>query len=274
MGQVESETGQIRMAISGAATPFGCEALRSLNQWNQAIFVVAVDPHEFGKSTRAIAGSRAPDILVEEKLSVALEREVCDVLIDFGHPPAALAHGISALNRGVCPILNASYSGPELRELRTACKEAQLPALVLPHLALAEVFFLRSARWAARWTSDVEVLDIHPDHRRQTPSPLARAAAEAIAEGWVERELASSLGIDSKATRTWEDVSLSILRLKGAHARQEIRCGASGESLSVAFEPKDESAIVEGLKLAVSQVRSLSGVTVGLEKLIFASNMP
>jgi len=274
MGQIVSESGQIRLAIAGAATPSGCEALRALSQWHEAIFVLALDHHEFGKSCRDLAGARAVNLVIEEKLGAALEREPCDVLIDFSPPAAALAHGLSALKRGVSPILNAGFSAPELRELREESKSSGLPVLVAPHLSLSEVLILRFAKWAGRWMSDLEVLDVHPDHRQQAASPMARALAEAIAEGWAERELAQSRGIDPERNRTWEDVRLHVLRLKGAHSRQEIRCGTSGEALSVCNEPKDASAIVEGLKLAISQIGKLSGLTVGLEKLLFVADKP
>jgi 4-hydroxy-tetrahydrodipicolinate reductase len=263
------ETGQIRLAIAGAATLNGREALRSLGQWKEAIILLAIDQTDIGQKTRALAGGRAPDLIIEEKLGAALDREHCDILVDFSHAAAALSHGVSALKRGVVPVLNASFSGPELRELSAASRDSDLPALVVPHLSLAEVLSLFVARWTARWMVDLEVLDVHPDHRQQTASPMAKDLAEAIAVGWAERDLALSGGINSDPTRTWEDVRTHLLRMKGAHVRQEIRSGGSGESVNISYEPKDTTAIVEGLKVAIFRVRSLKGVTVGLEKLLF-----
>jgi 4-hydroxy-tetrahydrodipicolinate reductase len=269
-----ADIGQIRIAVAGAATPCGCEALRSLSQWHRVDFSVAVDQHEFGKCCRDFAGPRAANLTVEEKLGVALEKEPCDVLIDFSHSAAALTHGVSALKRGVRPILNATFSGPELRDLRDACAEAGLPAIVAPHLSLSEVLSLRFARWAARWMTDLEVIDVNPDFHQDKPSPMAKAIAEAIADGWEERELAVSGGIDAAPNKTWEDVRLHKLHLKGAGVRQEIRCGTTGEALSVCFEPKDSTAIIEGLKLAISSIMTMSGLTVGLDKLLFPSDRP
>lgn len=263
--------GQIRVAVVDAASPFGREAFRSLSQWEKIVFTHAIDQHEIGKSMRELAGGRAADIKVEEKLGAALDRERCDVLVDFSHSPAALQHGVSALKRGVAPILGADLSAPDIRELEAACREANKPALVVPYFSLGAVMLLAFCDHAARWMHDVEIVDSSPDRRLQGVSTLARSFAGEIAAGWEYKELHQTGGIHCGDTRTWEDVPMHLVRVRGGSACQELRFGKAGESISVRFEWNDPAAIVDGLKLAITSIGSLTGVTVGLDKLMFPS---
>jgi len=268
----ESETGQLRVAIVGASTPFGREAYRSLSQWEKIVFTHAIDQHEVGKSMRELAGGRACNVCVEDKLGAALDREPADILVDFSHSPAALQHGLSAIKRGVVPILGANLSAPDIRELTAASTEANIPVLVVPYFSIGAVMLLDFCNHAARWLNDVEIVDANPDRRMQGPSVLARSFAEEIAAGWEYKELHQTGGVHTGDTRTWEDVPLHKVRLRGAAACQEVRFGKAGESLAIRFEWSDPAAIIEGLKLAILRAPGLKGVTVGLEKLLFSAN--
>lgn len=262
------ERGPIRVAVVGAASASGVEAFRSLSQWERALFLLAIDQREVGKGMRTLAGGRAANVKIEDKLGAALDREPCDVMVDFSHSSAALQHGISAMKRGATPILNTALSAPEIRELHAASRESGVGALVAPHLSLGATLLLQYCNWAARWMADFEIADVHTDHRMLVPTSFAKAIAERVADGWENRERIALGGIDYATTRTWEDVPMHLMRLKGSHPRQEVHFSGPGESMTLSFACHDTSAIVPGLMLAITRAQELKGVTVGLEKLL------
>jgi 4-hydroxy-tetrahydrodipicolinate reductase len=263
--------GPTRVAVVGAATPHGLEVFRSLSQWEQVDLVLAVDHNEIGRNLRELAGGRAANVVVEEKLGAALDRQPCDILLDFTHSSAALQHGISAMRRGITPILGTHLSAPEVRELVTESRETNVPALIVPNFSLAAVLLLRFCRDAASWLPEVEILDIQADHRNEQLSYMARGLAEEIAQGQEHRHIHPHGWVDTGKPRTWQEVETHKIRLKGHGTHQEVMFGAAGETIRLRYDFHDCTSILEGVKLAISQVRSLKGVVVGLEKLMFRS---
>ena len=259
-----------KVIVVGAACEMGRETFRSLSQWEEIELVAAVDSTDIGKNMRDLVGGRSANIKIEEKLGPVLDRMEADVLLDFSRSAAALQHGVSAIKRGIAPILGGvSLSGPDLRELTIASKEHNVPALVVPFFSLGAVLLSHLCERAAQWMSDAEIIDTQPEHKQDQPHRYAKAFAEAIAEGLENRKIHPH-GWVKDQTKTWNDVPMHKVRLKGSEPTQEVFFGSAGETFKFQYEWKDPSAILEGLKLALSSIRSLKGVTVGLDRLIFA----
>lgn len=261
----------LKVAVVGATTPFGREAFRSLSQWEEIHFVLAIDTRNVGANMRDLVGGRSASLVVEDKVGAALDRVPCDILLDFSRSTSALQHGISALKRGIAPILGGVHlHNAEIRELAAASRESGLPALVVPYFSVGAVLVQQFCFEASRWMSDVEVIDVAADLRLEGISPLAKSLAEQVAAGWDRRQTAVPHGYLSEAeTHTYHDVKTHELRIRGGSDYQEVRFGTLGESVSVRLEWKDTTAILDGLRLSIRKVRTLSGVTVGLEKLMF-----
>jgi 4-hydroxy-tetrahydrodipicolinate reductase len=264
------QPGQKRVAVAGAATPFGKEVFRSLSQWEEIHLVLAIDAQEVGKNARDLVGGRGANVVIEEKLGAALDREQCDILLDFSHASAALQHGISALRRGISPILGGvCLSNPDLRELMRESKEANLPAFVLPSLSMGAVLLMELCSRSAQWMTDIEVVDVQPDHKHQNASAQAKMFAEQVAHGWENRQLRPHGWVGDEPTKTWEDIEVHAMRIKGSAPHQHIVIGSSGETISVRYDNHDPSSILEGVKLAIRRLPTATGVTVGLERLMF-----
>jgi len=268
---VESGASPMRVAVVGACSVFGRETFRSLSQWEEIELVAAVDTSEVGANMRDLVGGRSSSIVIEERVGPVLDRKECDVLLDFSRSAAALQHGVSAIKRGIAPILGGiTLSGPDLRELTIASREQSVPALVVPYFSLGAIMLSNLCQHAARWMSDAEIIDIQPDHKESQPHRYARAFAEAIAEGW-ENRMVHPHGWVKDETKTWKDVPMHMIRMKGSEPTQEVVFGSAGETFRIQYDWKDSSSIVEGLKLALSSIHKLNGVTVGLDKLIFSN---
>ena len=58
------------------------------------------------------------------------------------------------------------------------------------------------------------------------------------------------------------------MRLRGLVAHQEVLLGTTGQSLSIRHDSYDRSSFMPGVVLAVKQVPSRPGLTVGLDELL------
>src|SRR5690606_36484221 len=112
------------------------------------------------------AGPKAPDLIIQGKLGAALDGTKCDALIDFTNHSAAAQHALSALKRGVRPVLGTTgMSAADLREIEMDCKEKGLGAIYAPNFAIGAVLMMRFSEMAAQWLPDVEIIEMHHEQK-------------------------------------------------------------------------------------------------------------
>lgn len=263
----------IRVIVAGAAGRMGQETVRALSSSAEFNVVAAVDKQFVGDSLRSVVGNSAPDMLIQGKLGETLDTTPADVMIDFTHPSSAASNTLSALKRGVAVVIGTSgLSSEDLSAVRMACAESEKPALLVPNFAIGAVLMMRFAEIAAKWFPNAEIIELHHDGKADSPSGTASRTAEIIAEaresvprgviGAIEK-YPGARGANVKG------VHVHSVRMPGFVAHQEILFGGKGEILTVRHDSTDRTSFMEGVKLACREVGSLSGLTVGLDKLMF-----
>jgi 4-hydroxy-tetrahydrodipicolinate reductase len=63
-------------------------------------------------------------------------------------------------------------------------------------------------------------------------------------------------------------IRIHSVRLRGLVAHQEVLLGGAGQSLTIRHDSYDRQSFMPGVLLAVRQVPTRPGLTVGLEKLL------
>lgn len=263
----------IRVAVAGAAGRMGREVLRALTPAEGFQVVVAVDHHEQGANCRDLVGPKGPDVVIEAKLGAALDRQKADVLVDFTHYSAASQHALSAMKRGVCPVIGTTGMGDsELRDLAAQAHDLGVPGVYAPNFAIGAVLMMRFAEMAARWMPDVEIVEMHHDKKEDAPSGTAIMTAELIAHARTRPASparAVNLKVEGARGGRWLDTQIHSVRLAGLVAHQMVIFGGPGESLTIRHDSMDRSSFMTGLKLCVREVRSLPGFVIGLDKVLF-----
>ena len=132
---------------------------------------------------------------------------------------------------------------------------------------------MRFAAQAAPWFESVEVVELHHPDKADAPSGTARRTAELVAAA----RRAAGLGPVPDATTSDPDgargadvdgVHVHAVRARGLVASQEVLLGGTGETLTIRHDSTDRSSFMPGVLLAVRQVASRPGLTVGLEHLM------
>jgi 4-hydroxy-tetrahydrodipicolinate reductase len=78
----------------------------------------------------------------------------------------------------------------------------------------------------------------------------------------------SSESLDGSRGGDARGVRIHSLRVKGSVAHQEVVLGSPGETLTIRHDSLDRSSFMPGVVLAIKEVGSLEGLTVGLESLL------
>ena len=222
----------IKVVVSGAAGRMGettCEAVEG-----------ADDMELVGRADPALDTS-VTDVL-----------EGADVMVDFTTPDAAPANVFDAIEAGVHAVVGST--GFDLDELRAHVLRADSKAncFVAPNFAIGAVLMMEASKLIAPHMPEVEIIELHGDHKKDAPSGTAKRTAELIGEagGNVHEPIHS-------------------VRLPGLVAHQEVTFGGEGQTLSIRHDSIDRSSFMPGVLLAVRKVADLQErFVVGLENLL------
>ncbi len=269
-----SSSSPIRVCVVGAAGRMGQEVLRAVGAASDLKIVSAIDREHVGVSLRELGGPRCPDLPVTEKLGAALDATPTDVIVDFTHPSSAAQHALSAIKRGVAPVIGTTgMQDADLRQIREQCEAQATPALYAPNFAIGAVLMIKFAAMAARWLPDVEIIELHHEKKADAPSGTAMLTAQRIHDartGTPARKPQATLKAEGALGATVQGIPVHSVRLPGLVAHQEVLFGGQDETLTIRHDSLHRSSFMGGVVLAVRKVRSLDGLQIGLDKILFA----
>ena len=160
-----------------------------------------------------------------------------------------------------------------IREHLARPEAAGRSVLIAPNFALSAVLAMSFAAKAAPYFESAEVIELHHPNKVDAPSGTAVATAQGIAAARAK----AGLGAMPDATQTDPDgargavvdgVHVHAVRLRGLTAHEEVVLGNPGEQLTIRTDSFDRASFMPGVVLAVRQVSSHPGLTIGLDALL------
>ncbi|MEN5075172.1 4-hydroxy-tetrahydrodipicolinate reductase [Isoptericola cucumis] len=253
-------TDTIRVAVLGAAGRMGAQTCAAVEAADGLELVARVD---------------AGDTVDASTLAGA------DVAVDFTVPAATEANVHAALDAGAHVVVGTTgwddASRGRVSEHLERANEGRpagegLGVLIAPNFGLSAVLAMTFAAKAARYFESAEVVELHHPDKIDAPSGTARHTAAAIARARTE----AGLGAMPDATETGHEargadvdgVRVHAVRLRGLVAHEEILLGNAGEQLVIRQDSFDRASFMPGVLLAVREVGSRPGLTVGLENVL------
>jgi 4-hydroxy-tetrahydrodipicolinate reductase len=183
--------------------------------------------------------------LVADSHEVVSEPAGADAAVDFTAPEVVVDNVLRALDAGVPAVIGTS--GADLAPVDERARERGLPAFFAPNFALGAVVMMRLAAEAAHYLPRAEIVELHNEAKKDTPSGTALATAALLAR----------------------ETPIHSVRLPGLVAHQEVLFGGDGQLLTIRHDAFSREAYVPGVLLALERLRTLPpGLTVGLETLL------
>jgi 4-hydroxy-tetrahydrodipicolinate reductase len=215
-----------------------------------------------------------PDVEVVQRIGstdrLAFVAEV-DAVVDVTLPHVSRGVVTAATEAGLPVLVGTSgWSEERVASLR-AGRSAEAPAvLVVPNFSVGAVLAARFAEQAAVWFESIEIVEAHHAGKADSPSGTAVATAERIAAARAELGPVAAPHTDQRARgQQVGSVPIHSLRMDGVQAKQDVLFGGTGELLTIRHETVSPSAYTAGIRLALLALPGLTGVTVGLESLLF-----
>jgi len=203
----------------------------------------------------------------------ALERSRPEVVVEFTVPDAAESNLRTILNYGAHAVSGTTgVSSSVASELGALADSCGLGCLLAPNFCLGVILMQRFSKTAARWFDDVEIVEMHHEHKLDAPSGTSLHTARLIAQAAGRplnrgrpREHQPLAG--ARGARCG-DISIHSLRLPGLIAHQEVLFGATGQRLSIRHDCVDRLAFMPGILLAIRRIADFRGLVDSLDHLL------
>ncbi len=249
----------------------GQAVLKAVQEADGLELVGAVDI-KGGADTGTLVGLPASGILVETDLEALLERKKPEVMVDFTRPDVVFGNVMTALKHGTSPVVGTTgLSDEQKAEIAKAAEENATPAFIAPNFAIGAVLLMILSRQAAKYMPEVEIIELHHDKKLDAPSGTAIQTAEMIAEVRKEHQQGNPDEFEKlpgARGANYEGMHIHSVRLPGYVAHQEVIFGGLGQTLTIRHDSMNRESFMPGVVLAAKKVRSLKGLTVGLDKLL------
>ncbi len=227
---------KLRVAVAGAFGRMGTvarEALQTTGEYCCGLARTADPEHEIFDSLDGVLG-RKPD-----------------VLLDLTTQPASYEISLAAVGRGVRIVVGASgWSDDQRVALEALANERRVGALIVPNFSLGATLMMRFAQEAARFFSDVEIVELHHVAKKDKPSGTARETAARV------------------ESVTGRVPAVHSVRLTGLLAHHEVLFGGPGELLTIRHDSFTRESFVAGMLAAVRAVVRRRGLSIGLDSIL------
>jgi 4-hydroxy-tetrahydrodipicolinate reductase len=177
------------------------------------------------------------------------------------------------MSRGI-PFVSGvtGISNQVVEDIRRLTERHSTPAMLVPNFAIGAVLLMRFSEMAAKWIPDAEIIEFHHEKKVDAPSGTAMLTAQRIAAARTSDPVTPPTQVVKAAGARGGDVDgvpVHSVRMPGLLAHQLVMFGASGELLTLRHDTVDRAVYMPGIKLCVRGVRSLSGLTMGMDRLLF-----
>ncbi len=261
----------IKVLVNGACGRMGQAVLAAVLDDEELELVGAVDVRG-GADVGELLGRGENGIIVETDLAAALDGKKPEVMVDFTRPDVVFDNVMTALSHKVSPVVGTTGLSEEAKaKIREEAEKQNTPAFIAPNFAIGAVLMMLMAKQAAKYMPEVEIIELHHDKKLDAPSGTAVQTAAMIAEvrkahgqGHPEEteKLKGARGAD------YEGMHIHSVRLPGYVAHQEVIFGGLGQTLTIRHDSMNRESFMPGVVLACKRVKSLSGLTVGLDRLL------
>jgi 4-hydroxy-tetrahydrodipicolinate reductase len=223
--------------------------------------VAAVDP--------AFAGEKLePWGLVAASGPEAMAAAGAEVAVDFTVAKAATANARWCARNNVHAVIGTTgFSPVVLAEMGSLFEESRANCLVAPNFAIGAVLMMRFAELAAPWFETAEIVELHHDGKVDAPSGTALLTAARLASAREAAPLEAATS-PARGVEGAPGVQVHSVRLRGLVAHHEVLFGTTGQVLTLRHDSLDRSSFMPGVLLAVKQVASRPGFTLGLDALL------
>ena len=241
-----------RIAINGAAGRMGSAVVELASLFPDIELVHAYDHPDAPNLGQHL---NPPSEVVLES-SQAIGDGDFDVMIEFSLPQSAIATLAQCVHKQRAMVIGTTgFSEQQHNQFKSASKH--IPLLVSPNMSVGVNLcfeLLSQAAAAIGKEADVEIIDLHHNHKKDAPSGTALKMGELIANqiGADLKECAVYTRHQRRETRQASEISFHSIRAGDAVGSHQVIFALDGERIEISHHAFSRSAFARGaLRAAV-----------------------
>lgn len=242
----------IRILVNGALGRMGQITAKTIAEYRGFSLVGETDRHDH--------------------LGRAIRKTGAQVVVDFTEPKAVYQNAVTIIKAGACPVIGTTGLRPEqVKKLQALCKKLKRGGIIAPNFSIGMVLLMKYAQEIVKYFPQVEVIEMHHDRKKDSPSGTALYTAEKLASTRKTRKQKNtSIHETVRGARgaRYLDIPIHAVRLPGLVAHEQIIFGDTGETLTLRHDSIDRQAFMRGICLACSKVVRMKKLVYGLETLL------
>jgi 4-hydroxy-tetrahydrodipicolinate reductase len=241
----------VRILVNGASGKMGRVAIQAIQN---------------DEELELVGEGRSKDDLI-----FLIESYYPDVVLDLTTAAVVFENTSTIIKSGVHPVIGTSGLLKEQFEtLSQLCSKSNLGGVIVPNFSISAVLMMKFAKEAARYFSTVEIIELHHDEKRDSPSGTAIRTAEMISEtlNYTSPKAEGETTIAGARGAIYQGIPIHSIRLPGLVAHQEVLFGSSGQTLKIKSDLINREAYGPGICLACKTVVELQELKYGLEHLL------
>ena len=261
----------IRVMVNGAGGKMGREVVKAVHADSELTMVGGIDPSKAGQDVGTVAGIEPLHITMAETIDEVLSDIKPDVIVDFTNPAVIFENAKKILSAGVHIVIGTTGLTEEQRnELNEIGFKHNANCLVAPNFSLGAVMMMKVAAELAPYFPDVEIIELHHNHKYDAPSGTSILTAKLINDA---KEAANVTGSEDLTRESLpgargakvDNVTIHSVRLPGYVAHQQVLFGGYDETLTIRHDSLSRLSFMPGVVLACKKISSKPGLTYGLE---------
>ena len=256
----------LRVGVFGVGGRMGIAVAHAVTDAEGLDLVAAVDPSFATVDVGEVTGVEGPSLPVAAGFS-DLDPSAVDVMVDFTHIEAARQNLVFCAENGIHAVVGTSgFTEDEFDQIGSMFDQSN--CLIAPNFAIGAVLMMRFGELAAPYFDTTEIIELHHEGKRDSPSGTAVSTAERMAAAssqWLEDPNESETIPGARGAEGPAGIRIHSVRMRGLTAHQEIVLGAIGQTLTIRHDSYDRSSFMPGVVLAVRRIADMPGLTVGLD---------
>ena len=265
------EVNMIRVMVNGAGGKMGREVVKAVHADSELTMIGGIDPSKAGQDVGTVAGIEPLHITMAETIDEVLSDNKPDVIVDFTNPAVIFENAKKILSAGVHIVIGTTGLTEEQRnELNEIGLKHNANCLVAPNFSLGAVMMMKVAAELAPYFPDVEIIELHHNHKYDAPSGTSILTAKLINDA---KEAANVTGSEDLTRESLpgargakvDNVTIHSVRLPGYVAHQQVLFGGYDETLTIRHDSLSRLSFMPGVVLACKKISSKPGLIYGLE---------
>ncbi len=261
-----------KVLITGAVGKMGLEASKTIIESKEFELVSAIgNKKNIGEDIGLIANSQNIGIKISNDFNSEIIKTNPDIVLDLTNAEQGYNYIIKSLELNkICVSGSTGFTSQQLENMQNLCKDKTL--ILAPNFSIGAILMMKFSQMSAKYFDNVEIIEMHHENKKDSPSGTALKTAEMISQN--NKEFNTNLpsetieNIQGSRGGQLNNINIHSIRMSGFVATQEVLFGGLGQVLSIKHQTINRSAYMAGLILALKKSLELKGYIYGLENIL------